>query len=306
MFTFEDLFGECSPAPFNTELVGIYAIKDVLYGWKLTEWQIETMQKTDNLWKCYTMVDSKLPETDAYLFQSGFNIDLDMMGELETKFEEELEQAKRDLIHDFGIDDEWLYKMNMTIQGDKINQWIEAQKAKAKKLKERIEKQEQIIRECEEQGKTHLKKYKNAKQALQKAQQELQKMEEPIPQNCPHYFHEFVLTNNRHLQYLVYDYLQISDITPRLKPGKERAVSKDVLDVYMEDYESLKPLKKVSELEKLLGTYVRKIPKALDPDGKLRARFDSCGTQTGRYSSYAYDGRSIDVLDNIKKIIKEG
>lgn len=306
VFTFEDLFGDCSPAPFNTELVGIYAIKDVLYGWKLTEWQIETMKKTDNLWKCFIQVDSKLAETDAHLFQSGFSIDFDMMSELEERFSKELEQAEKDLITAFGIDEDWIFKMNMTIQGDKIKEWMKKQKAKVKKLEERIKKQKQIIKECEEQKKTHLKKYKQAKELLRKAQQELDQMKEIKPQNCPDYFHEFSLTNNRHLQFLIYDHLGLPDITPKFKPGKQRAVSKDVLEVYMEDHEELKPLKKVSELEKLLGTYVRKIPNALDPDGKLRARFDACGTATGRYSSYGYKARSIDVIDDINKIIKEG
>jgi DNA polymerase I len=303
VFTFEDLFGNCSPAPFNIELAGTYAIKDVLYGWKLTEWQVKMMQKTDNLWKCYSTVDSKLPETDAFLFQTGFEIDLNKMKQLEEKFEAELEQAKKDLIDSFNIDDSWLYKMNMRIQGDKIQDWMKKQKAKVKKLKERIEKQKQIIKECEEQGKTNLKKYKTAQQTLQKAKQELLQVEEIKPQNCPFYFHEFVLTNNRHIQYLIYEHLNIVDITPKYKPGKEKAVSKDVLEAYFEDYPELEPLRKVSELEKLLGTYVKKIPKALDPDGKLRARFDSCGTATGRYSSYAYRARDVAVLDDIKKIV---
>jgi DNA polymerase I len=305
VFTFEDLFGNCSPAPFNTELVGIYAINDVKYGWFLTEWQIKMMQQTDNLWKCYSMVDSKLPETDAYLFQSGFDIDLDKMAGLEEKFAAELEEAEKQLLTDFGIDEKWLYDMNMTIQGDKIQEWIKKQQQKAEKLKERIEKQKETIRDCEEQGKTHLKKYKTAKENLIKYQKELNELGTPTAQDCPHYFHEFSLTNNRHVAYLVYDFLQIPDATGRLKPGKERAVSKDVLEVYMKDHDSLKPLKKVSELEKLLGTYVRKIPRALDPDGKLRARFDSTGTATGRYSSSAYKARSIDVLDDIKKITGE-
>src|SRR5690606_29597732 len=123
-------------------------------------------------------VDSKLAETDAHLFQSGFSIDFDMMRELEERFSKELEQAEKDLITAFGIDDEWLYKMNMTIQGGKIKEWMEKQKEKVKKLKERIEKQKQIIKECEEQGKTELKKYKNAKELLRKAQRELDRMKE--------------------------------------------------------------------------------------------------------------------------------
>src|SRR5690606_32342919 len=113
-------------------------------------WQIETMKKTDNLWKCFIQVDSKLAETDAHLFQSGFSIDFNMMSELEERFSKELEQAEKDLITAFGIDEDWIFKMNMTIQGDKIKEWMKKQKAKVKKLEERIDKQKQIIKECEE------------------------------------------------------------------------------------------------------------------------------------------------------------
>ncbi|EJP81097.1 hypothetical protein IC1_06678, partial [Bacillus cereus VD022] len=72
VYTFDDLFGARSPAPFNTTIVGIYAIYDVYYGWKLTEWQFETMKKTDNLLACYAKIDSRLPQVDTYLMRSGF------------------------------------------------------------------------------------------------------------------------------------------------------------------------------------------------------------------------------------------
>src|SRR5690606_14621703 len=162
-------------------------------------------KKTDNLWKCFTMVDSKLAETDAHLFQSGFSIDFDMMSELEERFSKELKQAEKDLITAFGIDEDWIYKMNMTIQGNKIKEWMKKHKAKVKKMEESIKKQNQIITECEEQKKSHLKKYKQAKELLRTAQQELDQMKEINPQHCPGYFHEFSLATNRHLQCLMYD-----------------------------------------------------------------------------------------------------
>lgn len=77
IYTFEDMFGNRSPAPFSTEIVGIYAIKDVLYGWKLFEWQFETMARTNRLLECYANIDSKLPETDVFMTRCGFEIDRD-------------------------------------------------------------------------------------------------------------------------------------------------------------------------------------------------------------------------------------
>src|SRR5690606_42121661 len=94
--------------------------------------------------------------------------------------------------------------------------------------------------------------YKNAKELLRKAQRELDRMKEIKPQNCPDYFHEFSLTNNRHLQYLIYDYLKLPDITPKFKPGKKRAVSKDVLEVYMEDHRSEEHTSELQSRENLV------------------------------------------------------
>src|SRR5699024_11697003 len=48
-YTFEDLFGNGSPMPYSPEVVGIYAIKDVEKGWLLTKWQIDMINKVDNL-----------------------------------------------------------------------------------------------------------------------------------------------------------------------------------------------------------------------------------------------------------------
>ncbi|WP_153009963.1 DNA polymerase I, partial [Sporosarcina koreensis] len=120
VYSFDDLFGNRSPAPFNTEIVGIYAINDVKYGWALFEWQFELMRKTDRLLECYSLVDKDLPETDVFLERSGFLLDFDLLRELEAEFEPKVEEATRRVFETYGIDDDFIRNMDRTINANKI------------------------------------------------------------------------------------------------------------------------------------------------------------------------------------------
>lgn len=304
VFTFEDLFGNCSPAPFNIELVGIYAIKDVLYGWRLTEWQFEMMKKTDRLLDCYSQIDAHLPETDFLLVRSGFDLDFDGMKQLEEEFTQELKEARQELFKAYSIDDEFLRAMSIRLNGHKMKKWVEKQKERISKHDERMEKQKAIIRDCEAKGKTHLKKYANAVSQLKKYRETYPEPAEI--EYAPHWIDEFSLTNNNHKAYLIYDHLGIEDVTPRIEPGKKRGTSTAVLKEYFKTETSLKPLKKVSELQKLLTTYVTVLPKNIEVDGKIHSRFDATGTATGRYSSSTYKGRPRELVDRLKKIAEGG
>lgn len=300
IYTFEDMFGPRSPAPFSVELVGIYAIKDVLYGWKLTEWQYAQMAKapsaegTGKLLECYALIDSKLPETDVFMGRCGFVVDLDGLAELEAEFTPLLEQARTDVIESYKIDAEFIRKMDRTLNAKKVDAWIEAQRKRIARNKEAQEKQRAIITECEKAGKTTLKKYTDAIARLAKLQaEELAPADE---EHAPLNITEFTITNGNHLAYLIYDYLGIRDRTGQFKRGKTRSTAAEILEVYYEEEEALKPLATVATYEKLLNTYVKKIPQALEGDGRLHSEFKAGGTSTGRYSSAGYNGRPIDIL----------
>ncbi|MGG4453180.1 DNA polymerase [Brevibacillus porteri] len=296
IYTFEDMFGKRSPAPFNTEIVGIYAIKDVLYGWKLFEWQFETMAKTNHLLQCYAEIDSKLPETDVFMVRCGFEIDLDGMKALETEFNDKLAQAKRELFEAYGIDDAFVRKMDRTINAKKVTDWIETQRKKIARRDESICKQ----RETMASSKPETKKYQQAEERLNAllAEQLVPASEEHAPLFVDD--GEFSLTNGNHITYLIYDHLGVKDRTNLVQRGKTRSTAAAVLKMYYEEEEALKPLATVAAYEKLLNTYVTKIPNALEPDGRLHSEFKAGGTDTGRYSSSGYTGRPIDILDEFK------
>ncbi|MEK4970671.1 DNA polymerase [Cytobacillus sp. FSL R7-0696] len=302
VYTFEDLFGNRSPAPFNTELVGIYAINDVKYGWKLFEWQFDIMKKTNRLFDCYCDVDSGLPETDVFLERCGFEINLDGIRQLEEEFEPKIIEATQRVFDTYEIDDAFIRKMDRTINAKKIEKWIIAQKNRIDKTREKISKKETRISEIEASNKTHTKMYTNEKAQLAKYQRELSELAEPIIGNAPQLITEFSMTNGNHLAYLIYDHLGIADKTYKVDRNKKRSTAADVLAMYYEDEPSLEPLATVAEYEKLLSTYIRPLlgrgdsPSVMEIDGRLHSNFKAGGTATGRYSSSSYSARPIDIL----------
>jgi DNA polymerase-1 len=300
IFTFEDLFGNRSPAPFNTELVGIYAINDVKYGWRLFEWQYAMMAAAPSasgkgrLLECYAKIDSKLPETDVFLACCGFEIDTEGLAQLEREFTPKLDEARAAVFESYGIDAAFVRKMDRTINRGKIDAWISAQQKRITTRADRIAKLKADMTADEAVGKTHLKRYSDAKARL--SELEAEKLLPADDEHAPLFTEEFTITNGNHLAYLIYDHLGIRDRTGQFKRGKSRSTAADVLEAYYEEEDALKPLATVAAYEKLLNTYVTKIPNAVERDGRLHSEFKAGGTATGRYSSAGYNGRPIDIL----------
>lgn len=296
-YTFEDLFGNGSPMPYSPEVVGIYAIKDVHKAWLLAKWQIDTLVATDDLHVPYFEIRQYLPQVNVNIERTGFEVDLDEMARLETEFRERLEQARQTLFDTYKIDGEFLRAMSEALNGEKINEWCAAQA-------DRIAKQAEMLARCREQIKTANPATKRYAQLAERIKRyEMETLAEPVPENAPDFIREFNLDSNAHLAYLIYDVLGIRDRTKEIVKDKkrERAVSKDVLARYFDEEESLRPLAEYSKLGTLLGTFVEKIPKALDVDGRIHTRLRT--VSTGRYGSAGYTGkpnelRAEDVTDD--------
>ncbi|AHM66906.1 hypothetical protein PPSQR21_032670 [Paenibacillus polymyxa SQR-21] len=289
-FTYEDLFGNESPMIHPVEVVGIYAIKDVLKGWALTRWQIDNLVATDQLATAFFEITQYLSEVNVAIERTGFVIDLDGLKALGDELRPKLAQAQEEVTAAYGVTDpEFLRKMDRTLNAAKITDWADKQRRKIARNQEAQRKQRAIIAECEAAGKTTLKKYTNAVARL--AELKAEDLPPAEPEYAPPFVTEFSFTNDNHLRYLIYDHLGIEDRTKQIvkDKSKTRAVSKDVLDRYFEEEEALKPLANVSAYEKLLNTYIDKIPEALDVDGRLHTQLDT--VSTGRYSSKGYSGK---------------
>jgi DNA polymerase I len=292
-FTFEDLFGNKSPMLSPIEPVGIYAIKDVHKGWLLTKWQIDMLVKTDDLAKAYFEIRQYLPQVNVEIERTGFEVDLEELAALGVEYREPHGKARQDVFEAYNIDAKFLYDMSMKLKGDKIREWVEKQKA-------RIAKQNEMLAKCEvelKQTNPGTKKYQQLQERIQRYKSN--PLPEAIPQNAPDYIHEFNLNSDAHLQYLIYDYLGIKDRTKEIEKdkSKERSVSASVLERYFEEEESLKPLATYSKFEKLLGTYIDKIPDALDVDGRIHTELKT--VSTGRYGSSGYNGKPNDLKPSV-------
>lgn len=301
VYSFDDLFGNRSPAPFNTEIVGIYAINDVKYGWALFEWQFEIMRKTDRLLECYAAVDKDLPETDVFLERCGFRLDFELLHELEAEFEPKIAEATTNVFETYKIDDKFIRKMDRTINANKIKRWIKTQEGRVKRLEERVEVKRLRVKELEDTKKTHTKMYTNEVEMFEKYTKELAELGVPSIDNAPQELTEFSITNGNHIGYLIYDHLQIRDRTYVVNRGGSRSTAAGVLEMYYEDEPALAPLALVAEYTKLLTTYIRPylglngVESALEVDGRVHSNFQAGGTATGRYSSKSYSGRSNNV-----------
>lgn len=295
-FTFEDLFGNESPMLHSVEVVGIYAIWDVLKGWWLTKWQIDRLVATDNLATAYFEITQYLPEININIERTGFVIDLEQLAALGEELRPKLEKAQEDVAQEYGVHTaEFIRKMDRTINTKKIDDWIEKQERRISRNIAAQTKQREIISACEDTGKTTTKKYTNAVARLAELEKEQAELAPADEEHAPLFIQEFSFTNDNHLRYLIYDHLGTKDRTKQIvkDKSKERAVSKDVLDRYFDEEESLKPLALVSAYEKLLNTYIDKVPEALDVDGRLHTQLDT--VSTGRYSSKGYSGKPNDL-----------
>jgi DNA polymerase-1 len=286
-FTFEDLFGDGSPLIYSPEIVGIYAIKDVEKGWLLTKWQIDMLLKCDDLYYPYFQIRQYLYEVNVTIERTGFEIDLQEMKQLENEFEPKLEQALHAIYDTYQIDDKFLYDMSMTINGDRIESWCTNRERQ-------IAKQNEMLASCKEQlvdVNPETKKYQQLKDRIERY--ETNPLDPPSPDNAPDFIHEFNLDSDKHRQYLLYDVLKIEDKSHLFDKQRKRLVNKKVMDLYYRDVPELKPMAEYSKLSTLLGTFVKKIPNALDMDGRLHTRLST--VSTGRYSSKGYTGKANDL-----------
>lgn len=88
------------------------------------------------------------------------------------------------------------------------------------------------------------------------------------------------VTSPTQLAILLYDVLK----APVVDKKNPRSTGKDILPKL--DFPICKLINKKRGLEKLIGTYIDKIPEIVKPsDGKVHTHFNQYGTATGRYSS---------------------
>lgn len=87
------------------------------------------------------------------------------------------------------------------------------------------------------------------------------------------------INSNYQLAILIYDILNVGEIDKK----HPRGTGEDILSQI--DNPIVKAVIEYRKVEKLLGTYIDKMPNCVEYDGKVHGKFNQCGTDTGRYSS---------------------
>lgn len=83
------------------------------------------------------------------------------------------------------------------------------------------------------------------------------------------------------LAILLYDILK----APVVKKDKPRSTDSDVLEELSNKFKICKLMLEKRGIDILINTFIDKIPQVIQKDGRVHARFNQCGTQTGRFSS---------------------
>lgn len=221
---FEDIIDEADIAGTDVRLAGVYACGDPYKTYKLYKFQEPYIQSIDNLKTVWYQIEKKLLPVDVRVERQGLRVDIERLRDIEQEQLPRIEQAEKNMLQAFNIDDSFLKLMS-----DKLGREIE----------------------------------------------------------------QFNFSSNDHLAYLIYDVLRVGADMPRKFNKKERSTAADVIDAIIKDVPELKTLMEYRELSKLVNTYARKIPEAIDVDGRLHSQFDSLRTATGRYASSEYGNKGI-------------
>src|SRR3989344_1833765 len=100
-----------------------------------------------------------------------------------------------------------------------------------------------------------------------------------------HAGHEFNINSPKQLAAVLFDELKITPARQKKTPGGARTTREDELAKLSELHPVIGDVLAYRELQKLLSTYVQKIPGLVSGDDRLRAEFLQAGTTTGRMSS---------------------
>lgn len=134
-----------------------------------------------------------------------------------------------------------------------------------KKINDELSKYEEIIDKWKLTSEANYHPEKNGKKTKSKAEQ----LDNPIS-----------LTSNTQLAILLYDILKVGIIDAK----SPRGVGVDILNKI--DLPLCKLILEQRGLDKLIGTYIDKLPECLsERDGRLHASFNQYGADTGRFSS---------------------
>ncbi|MBI5470293.1 hypothetical protein HY968_03165 [Candidatus Kaiserbacteria bacterium] len=121
-----------------------------------------------------------------------------------------------------------------------------------------------------------------------------------------HAGHEFNINSPKQLATILYDELKIGSDKQKKTPTGARTTREDELAKISDAHPIIDDVLSYRELNKLLSTYVEKLPGLVGKDGRLRATFLQTGTTTGRMGCENPNLQNIPIKSEYGRRIREG
>ena len=120
-----------------------------------------------------------------------------------------------------------------------------------------------------------------------------------------HAGHEFNINSPKQLGTVLFDELKITPVRQKKTPGGARTTREGELAKLSSLHPVIADVLAYRELQKLLSTYIQKIPTQVGSDGRLRTEFLQAGTTTGRMSSQNPNLQNIPIKSEYGRRIRE-
>ena len=119
-----------------------------------------------------------------------------------------------------------------------------------------------------------------------------------------HAGHEFNINSPKQLGVILYDELKITPVKQKKTPTGARTTREEELAKMSDLHPIIADILAYRELQKLLSTYIEKMPGLLGADGRLHAEFLQAGTTTGRMSSQNPNLQNIPIKSDYGRRIR--
>ncbi|HUO56236.1 MAG TPA: DNA polymerase [Candidatus Paceibacterota bacterium] len=120
-----------------------------------------------------------------------------------------------------------------------------------------------------------------------------------------HAGHEFNINSPKQLGTVLYDELAIEVVRQKKTSSGARTTREEELVKIKDKHPIIAEILAYRELQKLLSTYIEKLPALVAPDGRLHARFLQAGTTTGRMASEDPNLQNIPIKTEHGRRIRE-
>ncbi len=119
-----------------------------------------------------------------------------------------------------------------------------------------------------------------------------------------HAGHEFNINSPKQLGVILYDELKINPVKQKKTAGGARTTKESELEKLSDLHPIIADILAYRELQKLLSTYIDKMPALVSEDGRLRAEFLQTGTVTGRMGCQNPNLQNIPIKTDLGRRIR--